>query len=303
MMNWEGIELLGRAPETCPSRKVPCAKLRTRLAPLTANGWPVRERTERRVQAATGNGGAEVFRILVASNRNLRERAYALAHRVYRKAGYLPEHGNGLLVWPYDAHPETFTLLAQNQAGRDVGTISLVFDSPLGLPCDEIYGPEVKALRARGRRLAEVTRLALDEHLLPSKALLVWLMNLVFVFGVRVRRYNEAVLEVNPRHVNYYRRLLLFEPVGPERSCPRVNGAPAVLLRLDAETYDREIRRFAGLGTAAGQSTLYPYFYPLEDESKAAEFLAQQHHPMSVEERCYFQLQSNQAISPVPQGA
>ena len=87
--------------------------------------------------------------------------------------------------------------------------------------------------------------------------LLVRLFNFIYIFALRVRRFDDFVIEVNPRHVNYYKRMLLFEQIGTERPCPRVQGAPATLLHLDLCDVDREILRHGGRKAAA----LYPHFY------------------------------------------
>ncbi len=226
------------------------------------------------------------YRIRVACDRMLRRRAYALAHRVYEGRGYACNN-SGLIVSPFDASPETLTLLVQDENGRDAATISLVFDAHDGLPCDEIYGEELSALRAQGRRLVEVTRLAIDPEFQRSKALLVCLFNFIYIFARRVKGRDDFVIEVNPRHVNYYCRLLNFVLAGPERACPRVQGAPAVLLRLDLSMVEREVQRVGGQGEAAAERTLYPHFFA-KDEVKVAEFLARRQAQMSGADVEYF---------------
>jgi hypothetical protein len=239
------------------------------------------------------------FHMLVAADRRTRQRAYALAHRVYQGRGYVSNDQN-LIVNHYDTSPQTLTLLAHDDDGRDAATISLVFDSPAGLPCDEIYGHELNQLREQGRRLVEVTRLAIDEEHQRSKTLLVRLFNFIYAFARRVRGFDDFVIEVNPRHVNYYRRLLIFEQAGPERPCPRVQGAPAVLLRLDLSVPEREIRRVGGKGAVANERTLYPHFYSWLEEGAVAEFMARTHRPMSCEEARHFGLEID---APLPQAA
>jgi hypothetical protein len=233
--------------------------------------------------------GHPTYSVLVASDRKTRRRAYALAHRVYRQRGYV-DNNDGLIVSPFDVNPETLTLLMQDEHGRDAATITLVFDSEDGLPCDEIYGAELDALRAKGRRLVEVTRLAIDEEYRNSKTLLIRLFNFVYIFARRVKGFDDFVIEVNPRHVTYYRRLLIFEQAGPERPCPRVQGAPAVLMRHELSVSEREVRRLAGKRAMNSERTLYPYYYSWLEEGAAAEFLARSQRPMSAEDALHFGL-------------
>lgn len=213
------------------------------------------------------------YRFLVAHSAPFRASAIALAHRVYAASGYVSaDTAPEATAW--DERPETFTLLAQDAAGRDVGTLSLVFDGPAGLPCDELYAGELAPLRAQGRQLVEVTRLAIGKAHASSKLLLVRLFNFIYIHARRMRGYDDFVIEVNPRHVTYYIRLLMFQALGPGRPCPRVNGAPAVLLRLPLETAEAAVRRVGGSGAALGDRTLYPHFYPHTEEDAVAELLA-----------------------------
>lgn len=50
--------------------------------------------------------------------------------------------------------------------GRIIATLSLVEDSPFGLPIDKSYKRELDDLRNKGRRLAEVSLFAMDNELL-----------------------------------------------------------------------------------------------------------------------------------------
>lgn len=241
------------------------------------------------------NGEASKYRILVASDRPTRERAYALAHQIYKECGYAPEEGRGLCVAPYDAQADTFTLLVEDERGRDVATVTLVFDAPGGLPCDEIFSAELQPLRGSGRRLIEVTRLAMLRELAGSKHLLLQLFNLIYIYAGQVKRRNDFVIEVNPRHVAFYQRLLKFEQLGPERPCSRVRGAPAVLLRLNLSVGHQAIQTAA----STQDRTLYKYAYSDHERARAAAFLRENHRPMGQGEASYFGLDGSEERTPL----
>jgi len=247
-------------------------------------GWPI----------GPGAGEPPRFRIIVASDRATRERAYALAHRVYHRMGYVTGEGNSLCVSLHDTSSHTLTLLAQDSAGNDCATISLVFDakeSVIGLPCDEIYRNEVDALRRAGCKLAEVTRLAIDDQCSGAKELLLHLFNQCYIFARIVRQQTDLLIEVNPRHVAYYQRLLRFRQAGPERSCARVQGAPALLLRLNFDEIEATVKHSGCTeGRDATGQRLHPYPYSQPEEMAIARFLAREHRPMSAEDACYFKL-------------
>lgn len=237
------------------------------------------------------DGAPAEFRVAVANTKALRERAYGLAYRVYRESGYAKDLHEGRLVTPHDADPETLTLLAEDARGRAAGTMTLYFDGPRGLPCDAIFREELDALRSAGRRPVEVARLAIAPEHRQAQLLLRRLINLIFIYAKRVKGFTDFVIEVNPRHAAFYRRFLKFEPLGGERPCPRVEGAPAVLLRADLDVYAGVLAaREAGALPPGLARTLYAKFLPLAEESRAAAFLARQQRPMSPAEARAFGL-------------
>jgi len=285
MLTSEDREVLGMAPETSNDGRRPSAVSQV-----------LRAMTAELERAMTWNVPAEVdgrpdYRVRVCADRETRERAYHLAYRVYREKGYVPPNAREEIVCGYDARPETLTVLVEDSRGQAAGTTSLVFDSAAGLPCDEIYGPEVAELRSHGRRLVEVTRLAISEDHARSKMLLTLLCNVPFAYSMRVGGCTDLVIEVNPRHVAYYVRLLKFDVLGPERECPRVQGAPAVLLRADLGMYEAEMLRVGGRGAACSERSLFPSFFAGAREWEFARFLACNHRPMTSECARYFGLE------------
>lgn len=221
------------------------------------------------------------YTIRVANSASSRERAYRLACRVYRQSGFMP-HGEERCVSAYDMLPQTITLLAEDDHGEAVATVTLVFDSPFRLPCDEIYAVELDAPRREGKRLAEVTRLAIAPEHTGCRILLVQLFNYAYIFAAKVHGATDFVIEVNPRHAAYYQRLLKFEIIGPERSCPRVSGAPAVLLGLPLALVNWECERVSTDGRTG--RTLYAWFLTAPEEARVREYLDAQHRPMLAHE-------------------
>lgn len=251
------------------------------------------------VETAASGDAACGFRVRVAATRALRARAYQLAYRVYRESGFVPEEAEGRVVSAPDADPRTFTLLADDGHDNDLGTISLVFDGPDGLPCDEVFPTDLAPLRARRRRLVEVTRLVMDPSCRGNRTLLTRLFNLISVYARRVARATDFVIEVNPRHAGFYERFLLFHTLGADRSCPRVSGAPARLLRLDLDLQGRVCRESAG-GTGKKTRTLYARFMAYDREEAVARALADAHRPMSAIDQRFFGLSSREDGSLTP---
>ena len=113
-------------------------------------------------------------------------------------------------------------------------TLSLLRDSPRGLPVDALYRSELTALRARGLRLAEVGALAVDRPWRGAAlALMRPLVQLLGIYARDVGGVDELCIAVHPRHAPFYERAFGFARFGAEKAYGAVKGAPAVGLRLD----------------------------------------------------------------------
>jgi len=116
--------------------------------------------------------------------------------------------------------------------------MTLVPDSPLGLPLDELYGSELASLRNEGRYVAEVSGLAIaDDFRASGLAILTSLTRLLVLYAMEIAECHDICIAVNPRHVRFYRRLFPHSvEIGERRAYDKVNGAPAVGARLDLES-------------------------------------------------------------------
>ena len=139
-----------------------------------------------------------------------------------------------------------------------VATITAGIDADEGLYVAEVYGAEVDALRNEGRRLCEFTKLAVDESV-RGHAVLGAIFHVACTYSIELHRCTDVLIEVNPRHVRFYERMLGFEQAAEERFDPTVN-APAVLLRLDLGHCAREMARLGGRRKSAGERSFYPFF-------------------------------------------
>jgi hypothetical protein len=147
-----------------------------------------------------------------------------------------------------------------------VATIAVGLDSVAGLFVDKLYGQEVDRIRKADRRICEFTKLAIEASI-RSKPILAALFHIAYIHARRINRCTDLVVEVNPRHVGFYERMLGFTVCGEEKIDPRV-GAPAVLLRLDLLLAEKQIQQMGGrLELAATRRSLYPYFFAANEES------------------------------------
>lgn len=155
------------------------------------------------------------------------EQALQLAASCYQARGYEPPGANRLRFTPYHALPDTRTVVAKHK-GRVVGTLSLVQDNMLlGLPMEDVYAQEIRALRQEGARLFEVTTLA-DEGLGIREFVPIFIALIRLATQYHTGQGGDTgVIAVNPRHRQFYTRVLGFERLGPRRTYAAVQDNPA----------------------------------------------------------------------------
>lgn len=200
-----------------------------------------------------------LYTIRAADSEGHRSSAHILVNRMYASRGY----SNSPRVEQI-RNPNRVTLIASDQ-DMTVGTISIGFDGPDGLLVNQIFGEETESLRSDGAGLCEFIKLAVD-GVVRSKRVLASLFHVAFIYAHEVKGCDRILIEVNPRHVRYYERMLGFEVRGRERLNPRVN-APAVLLSLELSHARMQIDRFGGRPELARiERSLYPHFFSAAEE-------------------------------------
>lgn len=148
-----------------------------------------------------------------------------LVRRMYGWRGYRIKQQSGGL------HDHDRVTLAAWLDGNLAGTLTLSRDNERGLLCESLYPNEVSALRAKGLKICECSRLAIDPDF-SSRTLLESFFGSAYAFARSHFGATSALIEINPRHCRYYESALGFSRLGPRRLCPRVE-APALLLHRD----------------------------------------------------------------------
>ncbi len=241
---------------------------------------------EREAAAPSGYsfGALNRFSVKVASSPRDRARAWALAYRAYLEKEYAARDASRLWYGLHDALPNTLTLLVE-EGSVAVAALTLVLDSPLALPADELYGRELDRLRARGRKLCELVSLvSADTGLRSGVEITKHLFRLAYLAARRLEKATDFVITVNPRHVRYYRRVLLMEELGQPRDYNKVGGAPAVLLRLDLETAEERFREKHG----ERQDSFFRFFVSPDTEPVLLAMLRRGRRPMGESALCLY---------------
>lgn len=193
------------------------------------------------VAAAPGQG----FKIRVARRSSVLQDALGLLNRRYRQRGY----GSQSLT----LSPERMTIVAYEDR-QVIGTLTVQLDTRQGMLSDACFKEPLDAFRARGAFLCEFTKLATAPHA-PMPATLASMFHVAFIFAHQVNQATHAVVEVNPRHVAFYTRVLGFAAQGAAADNPRVK-APGVLLVADFAQIGRQLQARGSQG--AGEP---PPFY------------------------------------------
>ena|SRR5689334_14730652 len=177
----------------------------------------------------------------LAITRSELDAASRLVHRCYVERGYVQPSADGRHVSPYLAMPSAAIFVARVQ-DEVVATVSLLEDSELQLPCDEIYPAEMGVLRAAGLRVAEVSALAVSEaHRSVALDAMRSLIRVVGVYGRDLAGVDHLCIAVHPRHAAFYESRLRFRRFGGLKAYRAVNDAPAVGLVLDLREMDRPL--------------------------------------------------------------
>lgn len=224
------------------------------------------------------------------------EQAFELVWESYVASGLQEDTGEGIRFTKYHLLPTTRVLVAVyrpeleqkspnyeklKEPGVIVGTLTVVLDSPMGLPMEDICGNNVKELRASGHSLVEVTSLAIKPEYRKHNVAM-YLYKLMFQF-VRYKNITDVACSVTKKHLSFYRRLLLFKPIGQIKKYAAANQQETQCHLLNihqAETAAEEIyhsRHF--------DADLFTFFFT---ESPEVDRLRGEGKSLTVEQLEYF---------------
>lgn len=165
---------------------------------------------------------SKTFKIRIARRNSVLQDALGLINRRYNQRGY----GFQTLT----LSPDRMTIVAYEEQ-QVLGTLTVQLDKHGNLLSDECFAGPLNALRSHGASLCEFTKLATAPRA-PMPATLASMFHVAFIFAHQVHGATHAVVEVNPRHVTFYTRVLGFTAHGSAVPNPRVR-APGVLLVAD----------------------------------------------------------------------
>lgn len=144
------------------------------------------------------------FQVNIASTKEELEKAYSLLHDCYVGTKLMAPDDSGLRCNFFSFLPFTTTVVAK--IGEIViGTVSLIKDSPVGLPSDKDFKFENDLLRLEGHALVEVSSLAIDSKFRKkSHVVSLYLMKYLQHYTTHHMGCTTVTCVVHPRARDFY---------------------------------------------------------------------------------------------------
>lgn len=169
--------------------------------------------------------------VKIAENKEELEGAFQVIYRSYLEMGYCTASESEMRLTLHHALPTTSVIIAKYK-GKVVGTLSLVRNNNLKLPCEKEWN--IDFLKANDRRVAEITSLAIDKEFRRVQKGNIFLPVLKYMYEFSTKCFGTEILAIviHPREKAFYEGLFLFSPID-KKVVQDYYGAPAVALYLD----------------------------------------------------------------------
>jgi ribosomal protein S18 acetylase RimI-like enzyme len=184
----------------------------------------------------------------VATDQHELERSFELVWQSYVKVGLQAPDSDPIRFTKYHLLPSTKVFIAiyrpelleekpdysrLKEPGEIVGTLTLVANSPMGLPMEEVCHDAVQELRDQGSHPAEVVALAVNPEYRRHN-IMMYLYKLMFEYA-NLTEVSDITCSVTKRHISFYQSMLLFQPMGELQTYSAANGLEVQCHRLNIE--------------------------------------------------------------------
>jgi len=124
------------------------------------------------------------------------------------------------------------------------------------LPCERVFTKEVRRIKRWFRRPAEITLLATKPDM-RARNTIFHLFRALYRYASS-RKITDLLVCINPKHADFYEKILLFERKGPRREHPFLPGLSVILEHLDLKKAKE--RYFQIYGAFPDGFNLYRFF-------------------------------------------
>jgi hypothetical protein len=234
--------------------------------------------------------------IKIAETRDEFAQSFALVYNEYLASGYIKNpHPSEMHFSIFNFLPETCVFIFRTYT-TVISTLTQIFDTPLfGLPMDALYKEELDSLRAQGRKITELSALATPRETRWCN-LMVFLSRTMFEYS-RMNEVDDICIMVNPKHVNFYKTMFLFDDFGPEKFYTGV-GAPAVALRIDMKNIEKNLlEKYRNIEM---EDNMYEFFCKLNstlEELQKGYTFHEKRYPMEADAAQFFSQERPEVFS------
>ncbi len=187
------------------------------------------------------------------------ETAFKLLHDVYVDQGFITPRVSGMHLIVAHALPTT-SILVTKVDGKVIGTISVMRDTPLGLPMEKVF--DISSLRRGGCRVAEFSCLAIDPNFRRSRGAEVF-FPLTLYAAIFARNYfgvDYLVFNLYPHHADFYNAIFgSTHLLNNKVSAKDYLGAPATGIKLDLKNVEKFA--FEKYSSQKEEKNLYHYTF------------------------------------------
>ncbi|HLD99774.1 MAG TPA: GNAT family N-acetyltransferase [Bdellovibrionota bacterium] len=209
----------------------------------------------RRLEVPPRNGRLAIH---IASTREELEGAFRLLHDLYVAQGLMKPHPSRFRCNIYQASPDTATIVALDGA-RAVGTVSVIKDSGLRFPSDDVYRRENNRYRDLGYRMCEISALAIHPEYRRRHATALGLMKYLFRYATHFMNCTMLCATVHPRALDFYRAVFNFRQNGKAVRYQFAENAPAIHISTDCLVLKDWMRN--QFGRAPARRNLYQFIF------------------------------------------
>ncbi len=109
------------------------------------------------------------------------------------------------------------------------------------LPCAEVYPKELRRIKGWRRKVAEITLLATRADW-EARNTIFHLFRAIYRYATR-QKITDLVVCINPKHADFYEKILLFRRKGERKNHPFLPGLAVILEHLDLKQAPKEYFR------------------------------------------------------------
>ena len=209
------------------------------------------------------------YRLKYAETRFELREAFRLVHDEYRRSGYITNQKPDKMLLNIHHFLSDTSVLLMLFKDKVISTVTMVADTEkFGLPLDSVYQNELNKLRKNSRQLMEGCALATSVSFRGAN-IVAYLFRQAYHHAVNFGATDICIM-VNPKHVQFYKRIFLFEDLGGEKIYPRLQ-APAIALRIDVNQYANKLR--CVYSDYPAESNLYSFICENKDLTPEAQKL------------------------------